>query len=186
MMKTSLLALVTGLWFFAVPSNLAQSLFGQEPVAILDARLSGHIHPSICQTDRGDLLVVYQGANVLMCVRSTDGGDSWTKPEAIPPTAKRPQGIRELLQRFEVYPGTVGILPDGRILVTWDFIADAKQDDGYYERVLLYTISSDDGRTWSDQQIIGPVDDKHLGAIRHNVLPWKDDISRRSATAASW
>ncbi len=173
-MKTCMLALVIGLWFLVVPCDLARPVFGQEPVAILDARLTGHIHPSICRTDQGDLLVVYQGINVLMCTRSTDRGASWTKPEAIPPTAKRPQGIRESLQRFEVYPGTASVLPDGRILVTWDFIADAKQDGGYYERVLLYTMSTDGGRTWSDQQIIGPVDGKHLGAIRHNVLPWKD------------
>jgi hypothetical protein len=39
---------------------------------------------------------------------------------------------------------------------------------------LLYTLSSDQGRTWSDQQLIGPVAGKHLGAVRHNVLSWSD------------
>ena len=75
---------------------------------------------------------------------------------------------------FEVYPGTADTLPDGRLLVTWNYIADDKAKDGYYERALLYTLSSDQGRTWSEQQLIGPVDGKHLGAVRHNVLPWSE------------
>jgi hypothetical protein len=59
-------------------------------------------------------------------------------------------------------------------LVTWNYIADDKAHDGYYERALLYTISSDRGRTWSEQRLIGPVDGNHLGAVRHNVLPWSN------------
>ncbi len=143
------------------------------PVSILAARIGGHVHPSICQTKDGTLVVVYKGANVLMCARSTDGGESWSRPEPIATSAMRPDVIREV-KKFEVYPGTADTLPDGRILVTWNYIADEKARDGYYERALLYTISSDDGETWSEQQLIGPVDGKHLGAVRHNVLPWSD------------
>lgn len=36
------------------------------------------------------------------------------------------------------------------------------------------SLGADQGRTWSDQALIGPVDGKHLGAVRHNVLPWSD------------
>jgi hypothetical protein len=167
-------ALTIGCGWLTLVACADQPLLAQEAIAILDARISGHIHPSICRTSQGDLLVVYQGTNVLMCSRSSDDGQTWTAPEAIATTAQRPQGIRETLRRFEVYPGTANALPDGRVLVTWDFIADAKEDDGYYERVLLYTLSSDGGHSWSDQKIIGPVDGKHLGAIRHNVLAWTD------------
>lgn len=145
-----------------------------EPVSILAARIGGHIHPSVCRTHEGTLVVVYKGANVLMCARSTDNGASWSVPKAIATTAIRPDVIREV-KKFEVYPGTADVLPDGRVLVTWNYIADDKATDGYYERALLYTISEDQGRTWSDQQLIGPVDEKHLGAVRHNVLPWGDD-----------
>ena len=140
-------------------------------MSILAARIGGHIHPSICRTREGTLVVVYKGANVLMCARSTDGGESWPEPNAIATTAIRPDVIREV-KKFEVYPGTADTLPDGRVLVTWNYIADDKATDGYYERALLYTISEDLGRTWSDQGLIGPVDNKHLGAVRHNVLPW--------------
>jgi hypothetical protein len=105
--------------------------------------------------------------------RSTDGGKSWEVPEPIAATAERPDVIREV-QKFEVYPGTADVLPDDRVLVTWNYIADDKAKDGYYERALLYTVSADQGRTWSEQGLIGPVDGKHLGAVRHNVLPMSD------------
>ena len=143
----------------------------EKPVSILAARIGGHIHPSICRTNNGTLVVVYQGKNVLMCSRSTDGGTTWSEPRPIATTATRPSEIRKVA-KFEIYPGTADTLPDGRILVTWNYIADDKSNDGYYERALLYTISSDEGRTWSLQKLIGPVDGKHLGAVRHNVLPW--------------
>ena len=145
----------------------------EKPVSILAARIGGHIHPSICRTKDGTLVVVYKGANVLMCARSTNDGMTWMEPEPIGTSAKRPDVIREVT-KFEVYPGTADTLPDDRILVTWNYIADDKANDGYYERALLYTISSDQGRTWSEQKLIGPVDGKHLGAVRHNVLPWTD------------
>ena len=144
-----------------------------QPVSILAARIGGHIHPSICRTQDGTLVVVYKGANVLMCSRSTDAGQTWSKSEPIATSAKRPDVVRKV-RKFEVYPGTADTLPDGRVLVTWNYIADDKANDGYYERALLYSISSDQGRTWTGQKLIGPVDGKHLGAVRHNVLPWSD------------
>jgi hypothetical protein len=143
------------------------------PVTILAARISGHVHPSICRTSNGTLVVVYKGANVLMCARSTDDGNSWSQPVPIATSAHRPAEIRQV-KKFEVYPGTVDMLSNDRVLVSWNYIADDKADDGYYERALLYTVSSDLGRTWSEQKLIGPVDGTHLGAIRHNVLPWTE------------
>jgi len=142
-----------------------------QPVAIVDHPVSGHIHPSICRTPEGVLIVVYKGANVLMCARSLDQGATWEKPFPIATSAKRPDVIRKV-KIFEVYPGTADTLPDGRVLVTWNYIANDKATDGYYERALLYSLSSDQGKTWTEQGLIGPVEDKHLGAVRHNVLPW--------------
>lgn len=43
-------------------------------VSILAKRIGGHIHPSICRAGDGTLIVVYKGANVLMCSRSSDQG----------------------------------------------------------------------------------------------------------------
>mgnify|MGYP003630208951 FL=1 len=142
-----------------------------KPVSILAERISGHIHPSICRASDGTLVVIFKGANVLMCSRSSDLGSTWSSPSPISTSAKRPAMIREV-KKCEVYPGTADTLPDGRILVTWNYIADDKSRDGYYERALLYTLSEDRGQTWSEQQLIGPVDGKQLGAVRHNVLLW--------------
>ena len=148
-------------------------LKAEDPLVNIAPSVAGHVHPSICQTKDGTLIVVYKGANVLMRTRSMDGGQTWEKPEVIATSAKRPDVIREV-KVFEVYPGTADVLPDDRVLVTWNYIADDKAKDGYYERALLYSISSDQGRTWSEQALIGPVDGKHLGAVRHNVLPWSE------------
>ncbi len=165
------------LLFAALPTALPDPVLAESedsPVSILAAKIGGHIHPSICRTTNGTLVVVYKGANVLMVSRSNDAGATWSTPERIATSAVRPNVIRKV-NKFEVYPGTADTLHDGRILLTWNYIADDKANDGYYERALLYTVSSDDGLTWSDQKLIGPVDGRHLGAVRHNVLPWTDD-----------
>lgn len=148
-------------------------LIAEDQPVLVGTSATGHVHPSICRTKDGTLVVVFKGANLLMRSRSTDSGTTWSKPEPIATSAKRPDAIREV-KTFEVYPGTADVLPDDRVLVTWNYIADDKKNDGYYERALLYTLSTDQGRTWSDQTLIGPVDGKHLGAVRHNVLPWPD------------
>ena len=152
-------------------SSTAQA--DDKPVSILAAKIGGHIHPSICRTHDGTLIVVYKGKDVLMVSRSADGGATWEQPTPIATTARRPDVIREV-QKFEVYPGTADVLPDDRVLVTWNYIADDKAKDGYYERALLTTLSADQGRTWTEQALIGPVEGKHLGAVRHNVLAMPD------------
>ncbi|MDX1948735.1 MAG: sialidase family protein [Pirellulaceae bacterium] len=152
--------------FFLSPAPAAD-----QPVLIAPNPGSGHVHPSICLARDGKLVVVYKGRNVLMRTRSADGGQTWDQPEPIATSARRPDAIREV-KTFEVYPGTADTLPDGRILVTWNYIADDRKTDGYYERALLYSLSTDHGETWSEQALIGPVEGKHLGAVRHNVLPW--------------
>ncbi len=138
------LTAIVGLCWLAGLACQASLRADEKPVSILAARIGGHVHPSICRTTDGTLVVVYKGANVLMCARSTDAGRTWSKPEEISTTALRPQVIREV-KKFEVYPGTADTLPDGRVLVTWNYIADDKARDGYYERALLYTLSSDQG-----------------------------------------
>ena len=132
------------------------------PVTIVKGPISGHIHPSICRTQDDTLVVVCKSGNSLIRSRSTDGGKTWERPVPIATTAKRPDAIRKV-KIFEVYPGTADTLPDGRVLVTWNYIANDKATDDYYERALLYTLSKDQGRTWSEQNLIGPVGGKAFG-----------------------
>ena len=165
--SSSYIAAIAGLIFFTT----AKLIVGVQPVTIVKGPVSGHIHPSVCRTQEGTLVFVCKSGNSLIRSRSTNSGKTWEKPVPIPTTARRPDVIRKV-KIFEVYPGTADTLPDGRVLVTWNYIANDKSTDGYYERALLYTLSRDQGRTWSEQGLIGPVDGKHLGAVRHNVLPW--------------
>jgi predicted amidohydrolase len=154
----------------------------------------GHVHPSMCCTAGGTLVVVYamglyEGGNVhvLMCTRSHDFGLSWSEPAQIPCSLKRPDSILEVDPTargggYECYPGTCTALPDGRVLITWDY---RTYGHGYHgtdiERALLYAISETDGESWGDQNLIydptdppsTSVDDvQHLGWVRHIVLPW--------------
>ncbi|MCE9566735.1 MAG: alpha/beta hydrolase fold domain-containing protein [Planctomycetes bacterium] len=154
-------------------AEFMRAVLDKPVIVAASPKAGGHIHPSICKAKDGTLVVVYKGPQVLMRTRSADAGKTWEAPEEIATSAKRPDVIREV-KTFEVYPGTVDALPDGRLITTWNYIADDKAKDGYYERALLYSLSSDSGRTWSEQQLIGPVEKKHLGAVRHNVLPWSE------------
>ena len=72
-----------------------------EPVQIVPSPRSGHVHPSICKTRDGTLVVVYKGANVLMVSRSSDGGETWDEPRKIATSEFRPAGIRPV-KKFEV------------------------------------------------------------------------------------
>ena len=166
-------AIIAGLCWMGLLADMPHIRADDQPVLISSAA-GDHVHPSICRTKDGTLIVVYKSNNVLWRARSTDDGAIWEKPVEIATSAKRPDVIRDT-KIFEVYPGTADVLPDDRVVVTWNYIADEKAKDGYYERALLYSISTDQGQTWSEQGLIGPVDGKHLGAVRHNVLPWNDD-----------
>ena len=124
--------------------------------------------------------------HVLMCSRSSDDGATWSEPQQIPASLKAPPSIRAGEPgMFECYPGTCTALPSGEVLVTWDYrtFGYLENGGGDYERALLYTLSADDGATWSDQHLIfDPVDPpdasreevQHLGWVRHIVLPWPD------------
>jgi hypothetical protein len=152
--------------------------------------LRGHVHPSICVAPGGVLVVVYaeefddtQGKDVLVCVRSMDGGASWSAPAEVAASRVRPDTIRDT-GVFEVYPGTLSTLPDGRLLATWQY-APLGDKARYKENgALCYCTSDTGGETWGEQCVIfDPADppdpslddaQRHLGALRHGVLPWPD------------
>src|SRR5262245_42209625 len=93
---------------------------GQERLARADAPpapvriasgVSGHIHPAVCITPAGTILVIYGQADMkdLRLARSTDGGRTWTMPVPVPPTEK-----------LSIYPGSLTALRDGRVVHAWN------------------------------------------------------------------
>ena len=130
---------------------------GGEPIRIADV-IDGHIHPALCRAQNGDLLAVYNvegggGKELLLC-RSRDGGLRWSAPKA----------ISEICDCF-IYPGSLTTLGDGRILLNWSCYRDADRDNADRDnaakemwREPYFSLSADDGETWSEPHSY-PLDD---------------------------
>ena len=156
------------------------------PIAVPHS--GGHVHPSVCVTANGTLVIVYatdlddsRGKDALLSVTSADGGVSWSAPAVIEATRQRPSTVRDT-GSFEVYPGTLTTLPDDRVLVTWQYIASG---DTEYRGggALCFALSETQGRSWGGMQtIVDPAnppdvsinEPRHLGAMRHGMLAMED------------
>ena len=157
----------------SMSTRQSMSLFLGMILLLLSPRSAlGHLHPGICVTKSGTIVVVHyeektaeKKGKVLIC-RSTDGGKSWSPSFSIP-------GVKEY-----AYPGAITALSDGRIVVTWSNFG--RQDgEGPSPRRPLFCISSDDGKTWSEPRGIPTNPDNYLsltrsretdGWLRHSIL----------------
>ena len=124
--------------------------------------IDGHVHPSFCTTQSGDLLAVYNkqgggGKELLLC-RSIDGGLSWTAPESI-------AEIRDC----SIYPGSLTALADGRILLNWSCYRDP---NGTPWREPHFSLSSDEGRSWSTPHSYPITNRSNYACIRHALIEW--------------
>ena len=178
---------LTGHLHTAAAAPTADSTSDLTPVPIAVPHSGGHVHPSICVTADGTLVVVYaidvdksQGKGALVCVTSRDSGASWTAPAVIDASTVRPATIRDT-GNCEIYPGTLQTLPDDRILVTWQYRALGDAD--YPEGALCFALSETQGSSWgSVQTIVDPAnppdinsnEPRHLGAMRHGMLTMED------------
>src|SRR5262249_51490925 len=131
----------------------------EKPVRVADV-LDGHVHPALCVTRQGDLLAVFNksgggGKELLLC-RSTDGGRTWSKAEAIP-----------VIKDCSIYPGSLTTLGDGRILLFWPCYR-AASDRRW--RVPQYCLSDDHGKTWGRPKDLPLADYTNYSCLPHPVL----------------
>jgi hypothetical protein len=159
----------TKLAFALVPLLLAASLFappllaqesGLPPPVRIDSGVSGHIHPALCITKKGTLVAMYCKSEYqpYLITRSTDGGKTWSKPALFPHTVKT-----------QVYPGSLTTLADGRLVHAWNvwFAVSEKARSRY----VAYSISSDDGLTWSEPKSLAKSKDPKIeSVIRHPLV----------------
>jgi len=127
------------------------------PIRIADV-VGGHVHPAVCMTKGGAIIVVYNKAGgagkELLLTRSTDRGSTWSRPAGIPSTTRCP-----------VYPGSIRTLADGRILLTWTCYSD-----GNLQGPQLFAVSGDEGLTFGDPRSLGV-----SGFLRHPILELSKD-----------
>lgn len=134
---------------------LTPAAFGELPPPVrIGSTVSGHIHPALCISKKGTLVAVFcqHEYKPHLISRSTDGGKTWSKPELFPHTVKT-----------DVYPGSLTSLADGRIVHAWNVWFPA---DGKKSRYVAYSVSSDDGVTWSEPKSFA----KSADIITHSVI----------------
>lgn len=125
----------------------------------LETGVSGHIHPALCLSKKGTLVVVYCKSEYkpYLLTRSTDFGKTWSAPELFPAT-----------RESQVYPGSLTALADGRIVHAWNewYTTDAKAKSRY----VAWSVSSDEGLTWSEPKQLLKANDQKTDAKTGSVV----------------
>ncbi len=140
-----------------VPTLALSQTDDLRPVRIANP-VSGHIHPAACFSQQGTIVVTYGRVNHrdLRITRSTDGGKTWAEPSPFVHTVKT-----------TYYPGSLTTLADGRLLHAWNRWSDETNETE--PRSVLYSLSGDDGLTWSEPKPF-PRTPEVMSVIRHPLV----------------
>jgi hypothetical protein len=146
-------------------ASLAHAAEPTDPKSLikLASPVGGHIHPAVCRTKKGTLVVTYGQVNHrdLRILRSLDDGKTWSQPEPFVHTVKK-----------SYYPGSLTALADGSLAHCWNrWSTDTNEQE---PRSVLYSVSRDEGVTWGEPQPL-PRDEKVRSVIRHPFVELDPD-----------
>lgn len=153
-------------WLFGILLTTISVVYADEPMTPfvrLASGVKGHVHPAICVTKSGDLIVVFSQSDFkdLRMTRSSDRGNTWSTPKPVPGT-----------EQSTIYPGSLTTLRDGRIVHFWN---TWYQDAGMAtkSRYPEYSISSDGGKSWKPSVRL-PKNPHSHSVIRHPFVELMD------------
>ncbi len=155
-----------------LPATVLAETVELRPVRI-GMPIGGHIHPAVCITRQGTIVVTFGQVNHrdLRITRSTDGGTAWSTPEPFAHTKEK-----------TYYPGSLTALADGRIVHCWNrWSGETNEKEPRY---VEYSVSSDEGVTWSEPVALSRNPDM-LSVIRHPIVElsrtqWLFSVSDRT------
>lgn len=158
-------SLSSALGFLLISGVLGAQDPGLPAPVRIDSGVSGHIHPALAITKKGNLVAVYCKSEYkpYLVTRSLDMGKTWSKPALFPHTVDT-----------QVYPGSLTTLADGRLVHAWNVWFNI--DDKKRSRHVAFSISEDDGVTWSKPKNINKnKDEKIESVIRHPIVELSTD-----------
>jgi len=156
----------TSVLLFLISASL---LFAQKPelseLVRIETGVSGHIHPALCISNKGTLIAVFCKSEFkpYLITRSEDKGKTWSKPVLFPPTVGT-----------QVYPGSLTTLANGNLVHAWNVWFPVGEKGK--SRFVAFSISEDDGLTWSKQKNLNKnKDEKIESVIRHPFVELSQD-----------
>jgi len=112
----------------------------------------------------------------VMFSRSTDGGLTWSAPLQVNDDASTTN---------TQWLGTMSVAPNGRIDVAWLDTRDATP--GTDESALYYSYSTDQGTTWSANEMMSATFDPHVGYPNQNKMgDYFDMVSDNTGAHLAW
>lgn len=162
MSKPWLLAVTSMFMALAQSPASAQEKNAPAGAVRIASGVSGHIHPAACVSKGGTIVVIFGQSDYkdLRLCRSTDGGRTWSKPVPASPTEK-----------LSIYPGSLTTLSDGRILHAWNtWYPVEKGGKKVKSRFVQFSLSEDEGKTWSEAKSLPKNADDAESVIRHAIV----------------